>query len=78
VRSWLLRLWTGWQVLGRAIGDFQARILLTVFYLAIGGLVGSMARLLGDPLRQRQPTNGSAWRPRKPPAGTLEDAGHQY
>jgi hypothetical protein len=77
VRDRLRRIWAGWQVLGHAIGDFQARVLLTVFYIAVAGVVGPLIRRLGDPLRHRHPA-GSAWHQRKPLEGTLEDARHQY
>lgn len=46
-----------WKRLAHAIGTFQARILLTVFYAIIVLPVGIIARLLLDPLRiKRAPT----------------------
>jgi len=31
----LKRLWQGWKRVGKKIGDFQARLLLTIFYFVI-------------------------------------------
>jgi hypothetical protein len=40
-----------WKRVGHAIGNFQARILLTVFYGIIVFPFGIFARLFSDPLR---------------------------
>ncbi len=46
-----------WQRLANTIGNFQARVLLTVFYGIIVFPVGIVARLFLDPLRiKRSPT----------------------
>ena len=51
----LKRLWKGWKAIGRKIGDFQARVLLTVLYAIVVLPVGLAVRLFGDPLRIRNP-----------------------
>ena len=35
----------------RAVGDFQARVLLTIFYLVLVAPIGLTVRALADPLR---------------------------
>lgn len=46
-----------WKHVAHAIGNFQARILLTVFYGIIVFPFGIIARLFSDPLRiKRLPT----------------------
>jgi hypothetical protein len=51
----LKRAWQKWKCLAHAIGNFQARILLTVFYGVIVFPFGISARLFSDPLRIRRP-----------------------
>lgn len=51
----LKRLWEGWKPIGRKIGDFQARVLLTVLYAIVVLPFGLAVRVFGDPLRIRKP-----------------------
>lgn len=44
-----------WKRVAYAIGNFQARILLTVFYGVIVFPFGIIARLFSDPLRIKHP-----------------------
>ena len=44
-----------WKRAAHAIGNFQARILLTVFYGVIVFPFGIIARLFSDPLRIKHP-----------------------
>jgi hypothetical protein len=54
----LKRVWQGWKRLAKAIGTFQARVLLTIFYAALVLPFGVLVRLFSDPLRIRhRPTN---------------------
>lgn len=53
----LKRAWQVWKRIGHAIGNFQARVLLTIFYGVLVFPFGIAARLLSDPLRiKRRPT----------------------
>ena len=63
----LRRLWEGWKRVGRKIGDFQARVLLTVFYFVILAPFAMGVRLLADPLGLKQP---GGWHPVSPPVDT--------
>ena len=47
----LKRAWEAWKRLGKKIGNFQARILLTIFYVVLMFPFGIAARLFSDPLR---------------------------
>lgn len=51
----LRRIWAKWKVVGQVIGDFIARILLTIFYFTIFMPFGLMVRLLIDPLDVKRP-----------------------
>jgi hypothetical protein len=53
----LTRAWKAWKHVARTIGTFQARLLLTVFYIVLVLPFGILARLFFDPLRtKRRPT----------------------
>ena len=54
----LKRLWARWKRVGHAIGNFQARVLLTVIYAVLVLPFGLAVRLLADPLRIRKPPKG--------------------
>jgi hypothetical protein len=72
----LRRLWAGWKRVGRKIGDFQARVLLTLFYFVILAPFALGVRLLADPLGLKHP---GGWVPVVPKAETArERAGRQF
>jgi hypothetical protein len=48
------RLWEGWKRIAHAIGNFQARVLLTVIYAVLVLPFGLAVRLFADPLRIRR------------------------
>jgi hypothetical protein len=50
----LKRLWEGWKKIAHIIGNFQARVLLTIFYAVLVLPFGIAARLFSDPLRIKQ------------------------
>lgn len=53
----LKRAWQGWKKIAHKIGNFQARVLLTVFYGVLVLPFGLAARLFSDPLRiKKTPT----------------------
>jgi len=47
----LKRAWEGWKRIAHKIGNFQARVLLTIFYGVLVLPFGLAARLFSDPLR---------------------------
>ena len=52
----LKRAWQAWKELAHKIGNFQARVLLTVFYAVLAPF-GFGTRFFSDPLRiKRLPT----------------------
>ncbi len=44
-------LWRAWSRLAHRIGNFQARVLLTIVYAVVVLPFGLLVRLFGDPLR---------------------------
>jgi hypothetical protein len=49
----LKRAWQGWKRIARAVGTFQARVLLTIFYGFLVLPFGLFARWFTDPLRMK-------------------------
>lgn len=52
-RVWSLykRAWQAWKDLAHKIGNFQARVILSIFYAVLVLPFGLAARLFSDPLR---------------------------
>ena len=54
----LKRLWAAWTRLAHKIGNFQARVLLTVLYALFVLPFGIIVRVFADPLRiKKRPTS---------------------
>lgn len=52
----LKRIWEVWKRIAHKIGNFQARVILTLFYAVLMFPFGIAARLFSDPLRiKRRP-----------------------
>lgn len=49
----LKTLWEKWKVIAHKIGDFQARVLLSIFYFVVFGPFAVGLRILSNPLRIR-------------------------
>ena len=70
------RLWEGWKKIAHVIGDFQARVLLTIFYAVLVLPMGLVFRLFKDPLRIKHlPKN---WLDRPAAANDVEWARRQW
>ncbi|OGE09243.1 hypothetical protein A3A60_02180 [Candidatus Curtissbacteria bacterium RIFCSPLOWO2_01_FULL_42_26] len=74
-------LWKKWLAVAKPIGNFNAQVILTVFYLVIVLPLGIGYRLLSDPLNMKrekiskQKTSFAKW---KHPKQNLEEARKQY
>jgi hypothetical protein len=47
----LHRLWARWKVIARTVGNFQSRVLLSIFYFFFLAPFGVGVKLSSDPLR---------------------------
>lgn len=54
----LKKLWQAWKRIAGHIGDFQARVLLTIIYAVLVLPFGLAVRWFGDPLRMKHPPVG--------------------
>ncbi|MDR7543850.1 MAG: hypothetical protein QN120_06350 [Armatimonadota bacterium] len=59
------------------VGEFQARLVLTVVYVVLGLPLGLVARAK-DPLLLRPRASDSAWTPRAPASDALVGARRQF
>lgn len=57
------KLWEKWQRVARKIGDFQARLILTVLYFIIIGPFALIVRWGADPLSLKR-RGQRGWRPK--------------
>jgi hypothetical protein len=66
-----LSLWERWKRLAKTIGDFQARLILSVLYFVVVAPFALIVRFAADPLsikRQQQ-----SWRTKVETKGSLMD-----
>lgn len=54
-------MWARWKVVAHVIGNFQARVLLTLFYFVIVPPFALIVKLAKDPLGLRPPRGASFW-----------------
>ena len=73
----LKKLWKRWLVVGHVIGNFQAQVILSLFYFIVIFPLGIFFRFFADPLRMRKVT-GSNFQKWEHPKETLEEARKQY
>jgi hypothetical protein len=73
----LRRIWETWKRVGKMVGDFIGRVVLTIFYFTILVPFGLGVRLLSDPLRMKR-ASSPQWLSREMTGHTLEDARRQY
>ncbi|RMG96095.1 MAG: hypothetical protein D6706_10790 [Chloroflexi bacterium] len=69
----LRKFWEAWKRFGQLIGDFVARIVLTIFYFTLFVPFGLGTRLFSDPL-DLKPRSESHWQERTTKDNTLDDA----
>lgn len=70
--SVLKRIWEAWKKIGTAIGDFIARVVLSILYVTIVLPFGLITRLTRDPL-DLAPDDTVHWQERSTGDKTLED-----
>jgi hypothetical protein len=72
----LKQLWQGWQKVAKKIGDFQARLILSLFYFLIVLPIGLIARMFSDPLALKK--TAAHWHAKPSSPARLEDARRQF
>ena len=54
------KIWEAWKRFGQKVGDFQARVILTLVYFLIVGPFALVVRIASDPLRIKA-GHGGGW-----------------
>lgn len=73
------RLWERWKKIALAIGTFNGRVILAVFYFAVVTPFALLSRAFSDPLgREAAGEAPSFWQARQTRVKTLEDAKRQF
>jgi hypothetical protein len=62
-RTLLAALWARWKALAHVIGNFQARVLLSILYFVLIPPFGVLVQVLMDPLELRRRPRESFWLP---------------
>lgn len=75
--SLIKEFWRGWQAFGQFLGDWLARVVLTIFYFSILVPFGVGVRLFSDPLQIKTEGVG-LWRVRQTGDQKLEETMRQY
>ncbi len=75
--TYLRRFWEGWKRFGHWMGDWVARVVLTIFYFTIFVPFGLGTRFFGDPLAMNEVKEPPKWLKRETKDLTLEDARRQ-
>ncbi len=70
------RAWARWKLIAHVLGNFQARVLLTLFYFVVIPPFALIVKLFTDPLGLREPRGTSDWLVR-PAAGPGDRAGRR-
>lgn len=66
------KLWENWKNLAKKIGDFQARLILTVLYFVVVAPFALIVRFAADPLSIK-PRAAQGWRTRAEPEDSPRD-----
>jgi hypothetical protein len=74
----LKRIWNWWKPIAEKIGNFQARIILSVFYFIFVTPIALGVKLFSDPLRMKKINQGSWWIPRDAREDSVEEAEKQF
>lgn len=76
-RALVFRLWQRWKVIAHVIGNFQARVLLSLLYFVLIPPFGLLVRALMDPLQLRRKPPETFWLSTPAKAPSLADARRQ-
>ena len=71
-------IWQKWKKYGQLIGDFIARIILSLFYFTLFVPFALGLRLFGDPLGAKNNPDESLWLDREIDDITIETARRQF
>ncbi len=78
LREIVARALARWKAIAHVIGNFQARVLLSVFYFVVVPPFALVVKVFKDPLGLRPPRTDSFWIERAAPEAGDRAGGRQY
>ena len=73
----LKKYWNKWKVIAEKIGNFNTRLILTLFYIIFVVPIGLIMKVFTDRLKLRHPS-GSAWITKKTQENEQDYARRQF
>ena len=74
----LTQLWSRWKTIATKIGNFQARLILSLLYFLVVTPFALAVRFLSDPLRQKRHQESTFWQTKELPDPILDQARRQF
>ena len=75
----LKHIWSGWKKFAHALGVFNTKVILTLFYFLVIGIAAVFARIFGKDLLDRKFVDADPlWKIREPLLPNLEEARRQF
>jgi hypothetical protein len=72
------RAWQRWKTIAHRLGNFQARVLLSLFYFLVVPPFALIVKLSRDPLGLRPHRTDGFWHRRRPAEPAVEAARKQF
>lgn len=72
------QLWRRWLSVARKIGEFQSRVVLTIFYFTFAAPFALGVKVFSDPLRLKRGGEDSYWVVREPEECNLDKGRRQF
>jgi hypothetical protein len=76
--GWLKKIRAGMKVFGMRMGNYNSRVMLAVFYLAIIGPFAILTRLLKNPIKTTGKRGTIAWRKREKTDSDIQSLFNQF
>jgi len=79
MKRFFQRIWKGWKRIAHAIGVFQTKVIITLFYFLIIGMLSILVRLLRrDLLDMRMGKKSPTWHDKRLGPVDMESCKHQF
>lgn len=78
IRNIVSIAWERWKIIGTQVGDFNARVLMSLFYFTVVLVFGVINTVINDPLHIKHLDFAGVRRERKPVGETLETSRRQF
>lgn len=77
-RNLLKKVWQSWGNFSKRMGNFQSRIVLSLFFFILVSPIALAVKMFSDPLRVKHQSNESHWLPKMKTKVDLEQSRKQF